>query len=121
MNMTNSKTPSLLDAVIPVIALIAMLAMSVSLYGSDSSYGANQIALILSASVAAIIGIKNGFTWKEVEAGIIKGISLGLGGLMILLSVGALIGTWILSGTVPAMIYYGLNILSPSIFYFATF
>ena len=118
--MTNSKTPSLLDAVIPVIALIAMLAMSVSLYGKDSSYGANQIALILSASVAAIIGIKNGFTWKEVEAGIIKGISLGLGGLMILLSVGALIGTWILSGTVPAMIYYGLNILSPSIFYFAT-
>ena len=114
MNMADSKTPSLIDALIPVVALIAMLSMSVSLYGSDSSYGANQIALILSASVAAIIGIKNGFTWKEVEAGIIKGISLGLGGLMILLSVGALIGTWILSGTVPAMIYYGLNILSPS-------
>jgi len=95
-----------------------MLSFSVYLYGDDSSYGANQIALILSAGIASIIAIKNGYTWKEVETGIVKGIGMGMRAILILLAVGALIGTLIMSGTVPAMIYYGLNILSPSIFYF---
>ena len=101
-----------------LLLLIVMLSMSVYLYGDNSSYGANQIALILGASIAALIGIKNGYTWKEMEKGIVKGISMGMGAILILLAVGALIGTWIMSGTVPAMIYYGLKILSPSIFYF---
>ena len=111
----NHKTPSLINALIPIVLLIVMLSMSVYLYGDNSSYGANQIALILGASIAALIGIKNGFTWKEIEEGIIKGISMGMGAILILLAVGSLIGTWIMSGTVPAMIYYGLKILSPSI------
>ena len=118
--MTNqTKSPTIVDALIPIVFLILMLALSVYLYGDNSSYGANQIALIFSACVAAIIGIKNGYNWKEIENGIVKGISMGMGAILILLAVGALIGTWIMSGTVPAMIYYGLNILSPSIFYFA--
>ena len=108
----------MLDAIAPIVVLIIMLSFSVYLYGDDSSYGANQIALILSACIAAIIAIKNGYTWKEVEAGIVKGIGMGMRAILILLAVGALIGTLIMSGTVPAMIYYGLNILSPSIFYF---
>ncbi|MBT4150206.1 MAG: Na+/H+ antiporter NhaC, partial [Candidatus Marinimicrobia bacterium] len=115
----NHKTPSIIDALIPIFLLIVMLSLSVYLYGDNSSYGANQIALILGASIAALIGIKNGYTWKEMEKGIVKGISMGMGAILILLAVGALIGTWIMSGTVPAMIYYGLKILSPSIFYFA--
>ena len=114
----NHKNPTMLDAIAPIVALIIMLSFSVYLYGDDSSYGANQIALILSACIAAIIAIKNGYTWKEVETGIVKGIGLGMRAILILLAVGALIGTLIMSGTVPAMIYYGLNILSPSIFYF---
>lgn len=116
---TKHKSPSIIDALIPIVLLILMLSMSVYLYGDDSSYGANQIALILCASIAALIGMKNGYAWKEMESGIIKGISMGMGAILILLAVGALIGTWIMSGTVPAMIYYGLKILSPSIFYFA--
>ena len=95
------------------------LTLSVYLFGEDSSYGANQIALILSGCLASIIGLKNGYDWKTIEKGIIDGISLGMGAVLILLAVGALIGTWVMSGTVPAMIYYGLNIMSPSIFYFA--
>lgn len=118
MNKT-TKTPSIVDALIPIVFLIIMLSMSVYLYGDNSSYGGNQIALILGAGVGAIIGIKNGYSWKEIEKGIVQGVSMGMGAIMILLAVGALIGTWIMSGTVPAMIYYGLNILSPSIFYFA--
>ena len=116
----NLKTPTMLDVITPILLLIIMLSFSVYLYGDDSSYGANQIALILSACVAAIVGIKNGYKWKDIEAGIVKGIGMGMSAILILLAVGALIGTLIMSGTVPAMIYYGLNILSPSIFYFAT-
>jgi len=112
------KAPTLIDAIAPIVVLIIMLSFSVYLYGDDSSYGANQIALILSAGIASIIAIKNGYTWKEVETGIVKGIGMGMRAILILLAVGALIGTLIMSGTVPAMIYYGLNILSPSIFYF---
>ena len=116
----NPKTPTMLDVLTPIVLLIIMLSFSVYLYGDDSSYGANQIALILSACVAAIVGIKNGYKWKDIESGIVKGIGMGMSAILILLAVGALIGTLIMSGTVPAMIYYGLNILSPSIFYFAT-
>lgn len=117
--MTQTKSPSLLDALIPVLVLVGLLAMSVTLYGADSSYGANQIALILSAGLAALIGIKNGYRWKTIEEGIVKGISSALGAILILLAVGSLIGTWLLSGTVPTMIYFGLQIMHPSIFYFA--
>lgn len=116
---TDTKQPSLLDALIPVLSLVIMLAFSVVLYGEDSSYGANQIALLMAAAIAMIVGYKNGYSWKELEAGIVKGISMSLGAILILLMVGSLIGTWILSGTVPTMIYYGLQILDPSYFYAA--
>ncbi|HEX7046894.1 MAG TPA: Na+/H+ antiporter NhaC [Gammaproteobacteria bacterium] len=109
--------PSMLDALIPIIALVIMLAASVFLYGADSSYGANQIALLLGAGIGVIVGIKNGITWKEMEAAITHGISVSLGAVLILLAVGSLIATWILSGTVPTLIYYGLAVLHPAIFY----
>jgi len=116
----NTKQPSLLDAFSPVIFLIFLLAGGVIYFGDSSSSGANQIALLLSAGVAAIIGIKNGYSWSDIEAGIIKGISLSLTAVLILMAVGSLIGTWLLSGTVPTMIYFGLQILSPSYFYAAS-
>jgi len=117
----NSKkqTPSLLDALIPILSLIVMLAASVIFYGSDSSYGANQIALILGTAITTIIGFKNGYSWKEIEEGISAGVATAFGAILILLMVGALIGSWIISGTVPTMIYFGLQILDPSIFYVA--
>jgi NhaC family Na+:H+ antiporter len=113
------KTPTLLDALIPVLFLVLLLALSVYLYGDNSSYGANQIALILAAGLAALVGVKNGHGWKSIEAGIVKGISTALGAILILLSVGSLIGTWILAGTVPTMIYFGLQLMHPSIFFAA--
>ncbi len=118
--MKEKKAASLLDALTPVVCLILMLAASVYLYGDNSSYGANQIALLLAASITMLIGYKNGFGWKELEQGIVKGISMALGAVLILLMVGSLIGTWILAGTVPSMIYYGMQVLEPSFFYAAT-
>ncbi len=113
------KAPTLLQALIPVAVLIALLSSSVRLFGEDSSYGPNQIALILSAGVAILIGLRNGYHWKELEQGMVEGISLALGAILILLVVGSLIGTWILAGIVPSMIYWGLQILYPSIFFVA--
>ncbi|MGS2720146.1 Na+/H+ antiporter NhaC [Paraglaciecola aestuariivivens] len=111
---------SLSDALIPIIILISLLGASVYLYGDSSSFGPNQIALLLAMGIAAIIGIKNGYSWQEIEEGIIQGISRSLGAILILLAVGSLIGTWMLAGTVPTLIYYGLDLLNPSMFYTAS-
>ncbi|MEC8427045.1 MAG: Na+/H+ antiporter NhaC family protein, partial [Pseudomonadota bacterium] len=111
------KSPSLVDALIPTATLIALLGLSVYLFGDDSSYGANQIVLILSGAVAVVIGLKNGMHWNTLEQSMYDGIRIALGAILILLCVGMLIGSWILSGTVPAMIYFGLQILDPSWFY----
>lgn len=116
---TKKKPASLVDALIPIFLLMIMLFTSVSFYGSDSSYGANQIALILGAAIASMIGFKNGYTWSEIETGISKGIATAYGAILILMMVGSLIGSWIISGTVPTMIFYGLKILEPEIFYVA--
>jgi NhaC family Na+:H+ antiporter len=110
----------MLDALLPLGALIFLLSLSVYLYGSDSSFGPNQMALFVAAAIAVLIGLKNGFGWEEMEQAMIRGIALALGAVLILFSVGALIGTWLLSGTVPALIYYGLQVLNPSWFYAAT-
>ena len=119
MKTTTIRPPSLLDALIPVVSLMVMLALSVYLFGSDSSSGPNQIVLILGAAIGAIIALKNGHAWKDILHAVISGIGTAMGAILILLAVGALIGTWLLSGTVPSLIYYGLELLSPSWFYAA--
>jgi NhaC family Na+:H+ antiporter len=116
---TNEQlTPTLAAA--PIVLLIAMLALSVFFFGSDASYGANQIALVLATGVAALVGQHTGIRWRDAQEGIIDGIGVGLAPTLILLVVGMLIGTWILAGTVPTMIYYGIQILNPQIFYAAS-
>lgn len=120
MSETQSlRQPSILDSLIPIIVLIFLLVTAVSFFGDGSSSGPNQIALLLATGVAAIIGLKNGHTWHEMEKAVVHGISISLGAILILLAVGALIGTWLLSGTVPTMVYYGLKIIDPSWFYAA--
>ena len=94
--------------------------MSVYLFGDESSSGPNQIALMLATGIVGVIGLTHGHTWSELEAGISRGLTVAIGAILILLVVGAVIGAWILAGVVPTMIYYGLSILSPSVFYAAT-
>ena len=115
----NIKEPSLVDALIPVVSLILMLGLSVYLFGSDSSSGPNQIVLITGAAIAAIVALKNGLTWPGIFEAIVDGITTAMGAILILLSVGALIGTWLMSGTVPSLIYFGLELLDPNWFYAA--
>jgi Na+:H+ antiporter, NhaC family len=118
--MSQPKSPTMLDALIPVISLILMLALSVYLFGSDSSSGPNQIVLTLGAAIAAIVAMQNGHSWPEILKAIVAGISTAMGAILILLSVGGLIGTWLMAGTVPSLIYYGLELLSPQWFFAAT-
>lgn len=114
------RQPSMLDSLIPIVVLICLLIAAVTFFGDGSSSGPNQIALLLATGVAAVIGLKNGHKWHAMEKAIIHGISISLGAVLILLAVGSLIGTWLLSGTVPTMVYYGLKIIDPSWFYAAT-
>ncbi len=111
-----ARTPSLFWSSVPVLVLVALLASAVALFGDGAASGANPIALLLAAGVGILIGTWHGHTWADIEKGIVHGISLSLGAVIILLTVGALIGSWILAGTVPTMIYYGLMLLTPSIF-----
>lgn len=120
MSNQQIKEPSMLDALIPIVLLVFMMFSAVLLFGEDSSYGPNQIALLIGMFLAAAIGLKNGHSWHDIEQGMIAGISMSLGACLILLAVGSLIGTWMLAGTVPTLIYYGLSLLSPSIFYAAS-
>ncbi|HET8858380.1 Na+/H+ antiporter NhaC [Marivirga sp.] len=111
--------PSLLQALIPIVFLIFLLSLNVYFFGDGTLDGSNQIALILAAGVAAIVALKVGFKWDTMLDGIVSSISSAMSSILILLLIGSLAGTWLLSGIVPAMIYYGLNILNPTIFLFA--
>lgn len=96
-----------------------MLALDVRFYGEDSSYGSNQVALLTAGAIAGFIGIARGTSWKRIYDGIVESISSALGAILILLLIGSLAGSWLISGVIPAMIYYGLEILNPTIFLFA--
>lgn len=120
-NLTNqAKSPSLWAALIPVFVLIGLLGLNVYLYGEDSSYGPNQIALLMAAGTAAIVGRLYLNSFKEMLAGIERAIGSALVAMLILLLIGSLAGTWMMSGVVPAMIYYGLDVLNPQSFLVAT-
>ena len=107
---------SFFGALFPIIFLIALLSFNVYLYGDDSLGGANQLALLLSAAFAAIMGLKSGTSWKSILKGVSNSIASTTPAIIILLLIGSLAGTWLISGIVPTMIYYGLQILNPKIF-----
>jgi Na+:H+ antiporter, NhaC family len=115
--MTQStRRPTLFLALIPVIFLTILISINVFIFGDDSLSGSNQIVLILSAAVASIIALKLGHKWTDLRMGIVKSIGAAMSAILILLLIGSLAGTWLLGGIVPAMIYYGLQILNPTIF-----
>ena len=119
--MTNRiNKPSIFQAFIPILFLIFFLILNVYFFGEDTLSGANQIALLLAATIGAIIAVSLGFKWIDVRKQIVKSISSAMPSILILLLIGSLAGTWLLSGVVPAMIYYGLKILHPSIFLMAS-
>ena len=113
--LDNSKL-NIWEALFPVIALVAMLAYNIFVFGDDALSGSNQFILLIGASVAAIIGFKNKVSYELMIKEIAENVKSTTGALLILLMVGSLAGTWLISGIIPTMIYYGLQILNPSIF-----
>ena len=103
----------------PIILLIALLFSAVQLFGADASYGPNQVALLIASAAAGLVGMYRGMSWSEVQDSMVDGIKVGLGPILILMAVGGLIGSWMIAVTVPAMIYYGVAILNPAIFFAA--
>ncbi len=102
-------------ALIPILFLIAALTVTIAVLKQDA-----HIPLIFAAAVTAAVGLAYGHSWKSIQEGMVHGISLAMGAVLILMIVGTMIGTWISGGIVPAMIFYGLKILSPGIFLLAT-
>src|SRR5512139_2976196 len=113
------REPSLVDALIPLLFMIVLLAISIILFGIDAATGPLQVALFMSAVVAGVVAHKNGHPWEKLGQEIVKGISLAMTAILILLMVGALIGVWNMSGTIATMVYYGVKYIDPSWFYLA--
>jgi Na+:H+ antiporter, NhaC family len=111
----NTRKPTLAEALIPITFLIVLLSINVTVFGDAALDGSNQIVLLLSASVAGIIAVRIGIDWKMLQKGILKSINSAMSSILILLMIGALAGSWMVSGIVPAMIFYGLKILNPTI------
>jgi NhaC family Na+:H+ antiporter len=125
MNTAESKNPikseskelSIYTALVPVFALILMLFYNVFfVFGDDALNGSNQFILILGAAVAAIVGFLNHTSYKKMLEEVSENLKSTSGALLILLMVGALSGTWLVSGIIPTMIYYGLQLLNPTFF-----
>ncbi|WP_299782312.1 Na+/H+ antiporter NhaC [uncultured Formosa sp.] len=115
--IVENRELSIWEALIPVLALVIMLFFNVKYaFGDDALSGSNQFILLLGAAVAAIVGFFNKVSYEQMLEEVAENIKSTTGALLILLFVGSLAGTWLISGIIPSMIYYGLQILSPSIF-----
>jgi len=115
--ITNTKL-SLFEALIPVVALMAMLAYNIFFVESQELLGAytNQIILLIAGLISAIVGFFNQVTFKLMVREVLENLKKIMIPIFILIMVGALSGTWLISGIIPAMVYYGLQVLSPEIF-----
>ena len=107
------------EALLPVVILVGMLAYNVAVYGDDALSGSNQFILLLGAAVAGIVGYFNKVGYKRMLEEVSENLKSTTGAILILLMVGALAGTWLISGIIPTMIYYGLQLLNPTIFLMA--
>jgi NhaC family Na+:H+ antiporter len=117
LNMTTKREASLFLALLPILILIGLLTLNVLLF-DDTLSGANQVALMLAAAIAGIVAHRLGFSWDRIKSKIVSTIGSAMPSILILLLIGSLAGTWLISGVVPAMIYYGLDIISPKMFLF---
>ncbi len=112
---------SIIQALVPVVVLVVLLFINVIYaFGDDALSGSNQFLLMVGGAVAAIVGRYNGVSFDKMIDEVAENLKSTTGAILILLMVGALAGTWLISGIIPTMIYYGLSLLKPSIFLVST-
>ena len=114
------KSPTVFQSLIPVAGLIVLIGLNVTLLGDETLAGANQMSLLIASGVTACIAIRNWKTWGDILEGIVRTLTGAIPAILILLMIGVLSGTWMLSGIIPAMIHYGLYVLRPEYFLPAT-
>ncbi|TFG74919.1 MAG: Na+/H+ antiporter NhaC [Flavobacteriales bacterium] len=119
-NIVENVELNIYEALLPVVILVGMLAYNVLVFGDDALSGSNQFILLMGGAVAAIVGAFNKVSYAQLLTEVAENVKSTTGALLILLMVGALSGTWLISGIIPSMIYYGLQILNPTIFLVAT-
>lgn len=118
---SRGEKPSWKVSLIPFIFLIAVLVLVIKVFGSDALAGGSQVALLMASGVVVAISmIFYKLPWKEFEEGIVDNIRAVGSSILILLLIGAVAGSWMVSGVVPTMIYYGMKVIFPSIFLFAS-
>jgi len=115
-HIVENRELSIWEALFPVVILVAMLAYNVYVFKDDALGGSNQFILLLGGAVAAIVGYFNKISYKAMMKEVAENVKSTSSALLILLMVGALSGTWLISGVIPSMIYYGLQVLNPTIF-----
>jgi len=113
---TNRKEINLKAALFPIVILVGLLSYNVFVYKDSALDGSNQFILLISAAVAALLGGYYGNSYKDMLEGVADNVKSTTTAFLILLMVGALSGTWLISGIIPAMIYYGIQILNPTFF-----
>jgi NhaC family Na+:H+ antiporter len=119
MPVRRSSTPEplgLAAALVPVVALVGLLGLSFFLFGDEAASGPNQVALVFCSILAITVAWRHGHSIDDLRDAAVASVTAGLPAIFILLAVGALIGTWALGGTLIAMVYYGLQLLSPDYF-----
>ena len=114
----DKKRPSFIIALLPIILLIMMLGFNIHFFGDNSVAGPNQVALLFAAAIASVIAIQLGRNWQDIRKQIIQSIGDAMPSILILLMIGALAGTWMISGVVPTLVYYGLELLNAKTFLF---
>lgn len=119
-HIVKNKKLSIWEALIPIIVLVLILAYNVFIYGDNATSGANQFALIFSGVIAALIGFSKNISYEDMLEAVVDNVKTTGSAIFILLLVGALAGTWLISGIIPTMIYYGLEVLNPTFFLAAT-
>ena len=114
------RAPTLLDAILPVVVLIGLIALTIVPFGVSATDGPLQVALMLSAAFASLVALKRGDATAAIADAAIGGVTTAMSAIFILLAVGALIGTWNMAGTIPTVVDYGVQLLNPTIFFVTT-
>jgi NhaC family Na+:H+ antiporter len=121
MKESTIKIPSPLLSFVPVIVLVGLLAITIQVFGGDTLDGASQIVLLTASAICCLIAIyRCGTRWKTIETAIVNNIAGVAPALLILLFIGALSGSWMVSGVIPTLIYYGAKIIHPDFFLVTT-
>lgn len=116
MNEQSGRKATLFEAMIPITALMIFLGVGIFMYGASP-----HVPLVGATAIAAVVAVyRLGYKWKDLEESMFKSINMAMQAILIIIIIGILIGTWIVSGVVPCMIYWGLKILSPNIFLVAS-